>query len=160
MFVIEVVLSVRISFAVFHMLTDEMENDQVVACIFCLDRIIAVKESFVESVGLCVATVELRFTQPLVVEEIASAEVEYLVIGLLYKLIGEECYMVARLMEQFGEKRLVAPTAFFIDGMHRHEILKYETGQIPCRDHICENVKMAASCPLRLMWRGMQGITV
>ena len=121
----------RRTLAILHMLAQQMEYYEVVVGVLSLQLVVVLQQVLVVAVQLRVARVELRRAQLRVVQEEAATEVVHCLFSLRQKLVGDERYVVARLAEQFGEERIVAPFALVAHTVHREELLEDETREVP-----------------------------
>ena len=152
----------RIALLVVDMLAQQMEDREAVGLdpAFLLEAVVALEQPVVEGVERFVAQVELLFAQRRVVEKEAAAEVVDRLIGLGEELVGEECHLIARLSEQFGEERIVAPFPFLAHDVRGEHVLEYETREIPARDDVAELDQSAALLQLHLARGGVHEVAV
>ena len=114
-----------------------MEDVQIVGRV-ALHRVVSLQYALVIAVSLGVAHIELTTAQAWVIEEEATAEVPYRLLGLRLELISDECHPIAGPSEHFGEEGLVAPLAAVADGMQREGVLEDKARQVPWGHHIAE----------------------
>ena len=154
----------RIAVAIVHVLADEMEDDEVVLPQINLARfeeiVVILQQARIVTVERGVAQVKLSTVQRGIVEKKSATEIKHSRSRLHQELVGEERHLVARLLENLGEKRIVAPLALLPHDVHGEHVFKHIAREVPRRNHVGERHQEPCSGAPLLPWRGGQLVTI
>ena len=154
-------LFLAVAVLVAHVLSHEVEDDEVVVCALRLQRVVVIfQEPVIEGVQLGVAAVKLQLAQFWVVEEEAATEIIHCLLRLGKKLVGDEGDVVACLPEQLGEEGVVAPVALLSDDMGGEYVLEHEAGEVPAGHHVAELGEFACLLQRHLSRGSLHEVTV
>ena len=149
---LKVLAVLRRALAILHVLTEEVEDNEVVVAVLVLKLLIVAQQSVVKLVQLRVAGVKLCRRELGVVEEETAAEVVHRLLSLGQELVGDERNVVASLAEHSREERIVAPLALVAHSVGREDVLEHEACKVPRTNHI--GILNQASTLLHLLLSG------
>ena len=143
---------------VVYMLPDKMKNNKVVTIgqrfsaatavngntSRLMEFVIIRQKTIVITVQALVARCKEKLAKLRIIQKKATREIVYSLFGLGKKLIGKEGYIIARLLKQFWEQRIIAPFAFLTNNVHGQNVLKDKACQVPTRHHITELSQQSA----------------
>ena len=154
----------RIAVAIVHVLPNEMEEDEVGLLQINLTRfeeiVVILQQTCIVTVERGVAQVKLGAVQRGVVEKESATKIKHRCGRLHQELVGEERHLVARFLEDLGEKGIVAPFAWLPHDMHREHVFKHIAREVPRCNHVGERHQEPSPGASLLPWRGGQRVTI